>query len=452
MILSEEQYDALFGLNKGRSYGAYNSLFKPWTSKVIPYEFQPYHFTEEQTRKILEGMRVWEGLTCIRFREKAWRDVNWIHIFSGPGCFSQLSMKEGTGSQGLSLSPGCYWRGTVEHELGHAIGLVHEHQRPTRDRYLGVNMQNVQYFALGQLQPYETKEANKMGLPYDYFSVMHYGQHAFAYTPTAQTLFAIDANRNRRPDITEKLGRVMGPSFLDVQLVNMMYECSAHCQNPPTCRPDCFVDKNCKCFCEKDMLPVPCTDHRRDCAQRAADDLCNHPDPSVRMDMGNFCRKTCGVCAVGDTRLPPKKPKKPVVKEKVCKDKASNCPAWAKVGECQNNPSYMLLNCRRSCKVCQSKEPLTTTTTTPRPTTTTEALACEDKNSSCQGWAAAGHCSKNPGYMLKKCRKACGECTDFVLEKCENENPSCDEWARFNQCSENPGYMTVYCRKACRLC
>merc|ERR1739844_727520 len=35
-----------------------------------------------------------------------------------------------------------------------------------------------------------------------------------------------------------------------------------------------------------------------------------------------------------------------------CVDNSKHCPVWSKTGECEKNPDYMLVNCRKSCKVC----------------------------------------------------------------------------------------------------
>ncbi|KAF6256843.1 hypothetical protein COO60DRAFT_1471072 [Scenedesmus sp. NREL 46B-D3] len=35
-----------------------------------------------------------------------------------------------------------------------------------------------------------------------------------------------------------------------------------------------------------------------------------------------------------------------------CEDEDSNCGAWARNGECQKNPAFMMASCRRSCKAC----------------------------------------------------------------------------------------------------
>ncbi|KAL8578343.1 hypothetical protein ACOMHN_031717 [Nucella lapillus] len=376
MKLSPEQYQELFEpTSRGRSYADKNSIFNPWPNAVIPYQFAYGAFHEVEQNKVEEAMREWETMTCVRFRKRTRYDRNFITFFKGQGCYSELSMKKGGGEQYLSLADGCFWRGTVEHELGHAIGLVHEHQRPMRDDYLRVNYGNIHPYYAAQLSKYKSDKVNKMGLQYDYLSVMHYGQHAFAVSPEFQTLFAIQnypGNVQRYPEMTDKLGRVMGPSFLDAQLVNMMYNCNASCSSPPACRPGCFVDQNCQCFCEQDMPSVPCTDHFKDCATRAAKGDCKSQQGTTMTD---FCRMTCGMCAVGDTRLPPKVGK-PLVNI-VCKDTNAMCAYWAGMGECRKNPGYMSKSCAKSCGNCEGMDgkPITTTTTTT--TTTTQPCMME---------------------------------------------------------------------------
>ena len=38
-----------------------------------------------------------------------------------------------------------------------------------------------------------------------------------------------------------------------------------------------------------------------------------------------------------------------------CYDDEYRCLKWAKSGECNKNPDYMLQKCRQSCDVCQGK-------------------------------------------------------------------------------------------------
>ena len=57
------------------------------------------------------------------------------------------------------------------HEIGHAIGFDHEHQRFGRGDFVDIFEQNIQpeyVFALAQ------DFTNNYDIPYDYTSVMHY--------------------------------------------------------------------------------------------------------------------------------------------------------------------------------------------------------------------------------------------------------------------------------------
>ena len=65
------------------------------------------------------------------------------------------------------------------HELGHAIGLQHEHQRSDRDTYLAVYEDNIevnksQNFLKLQGYGYENY---RLKMSYVFLSVMHYGKH-----------------------------------------------------------------------------------------------------------------------------------------------------------------------------------------------------------------------------------------------------------------------------------
>ncbi len=76
-----------------------------------------------------------------------------------------------------------------------------------------------------------------------------------------------------------------------------------------------------------------------------------------------------------------------------CIDENENCPWWADIGECHNNPNYMLANCRYSCKQCDDGDP--------------DELGCKDFfTEDCPKWAAIDLC-KRDSWVAKYCRVSC---------------------------------------------
>ncbi|HTT42678.1 MAG TPA: M12 family metallopeptidase [Steroidobacteraceae bacterium] len=67
--------------------------------------------------------------------------------------------------------------GTLLHEMGHVIGLWHEHSRPDRDTYVSVNYGNVIKGSWGNFL-IATDDQQTL-VPYDYASVMQYVPYAF---------------------------------------------------------------------------------------------------------------------------------------------------------------------------------------------------------------------------------------------------------------------------------
>ena len=48
--------------------------------------------------------------------------------------------------------------------------------------------------------------------------------------------------------------------------------------------------------------------------------------------------------------------------------------------------------------------------TTAAPPVTEAPVLCTDNRQACGWWSRIGECQKNPGYMLKNCKKSCGVC------------------------------------------
>lgn len=77
------------------------------------------------------------------------------------------------GTSELFLKDGNGW--LALHELGHVLGLVHEHQRVDRDEFVEVLWGNVSDPEPGNVNWVRLDDSDTQGLPYDPNSVMHYG-------------------------------------------------------------------------------------------------------------------------------------------------------------------------------------------------------------------------------------------------------------------------------------
>ena len=76
----------------------------------------------------------------------------------------------------------CFQLGVPVHEIGHALGLWHEHQRPIRDKHIVVDSANIFFWAYNNFMSGSHTHVQDYGVPYDYNSVMHYGATVSLFT------------------------------------------------------------------------------------------------------------------------------------------------------------------------------------------------------------------------------------------------------------------------------
>ncbi|CAH1257393.1 MEP1B [Branchiostoma lanceolatum] len=119
-----------------------------------------------------------------------------------------------------------------------------------------------------------------------------------------------------------------------------------------------------------------------------------------------------------------------------CFDTDGSCGGWASAGECTNNPGFMQSYCPQSCGLCRRA-----------------VRSCADSNEYCSSWASAGECTNNPAYMNANCQLSCGVCsTGGGGGACADSHESCGYWASVGECTNSPAYMNQNCMLSCNLC
>ena len=93
---------------------------------------------------IYEAINDYHKYTCVKFKPYTGEESDYIRITAGnTGCWSSVGRIGGKQDVNLQV-PGCVLKkGTVIHELMHAIGFLHEQSRFERDEYVTIQWNNI---------------------------------------------------------------------------------------------------------------------------------------------------------------------------------------------------------------------------------------------------------------------------------------------------------------------
>jgi hypothetical protein len=133
---------------------------------IIPYKIRAdYKYSD----RVKTALKMWQdGLPNIKFVEQSFETD---YILFVPSKYTQSFIGKIGDSQTIELEDEAM-AGNVAHELGHALGLYHEHSREDRNRYVIISCPNdVNYAHAYKTDPY----ASDIGV-YNYNSIMHYPQ------------------------------------------------------------------------------------------------------------------------------------------------------------------------------------------------------------------------------------------------------------------------------------
>ncbi|KAF1393211.1 hypothetical protein PFLUV_G00036150 [Perca fluviatilis] len=177
----------------------------------VPFIIGPQYSTAERNF-ITNSLLTFHKSTCIRFVPRTTQQ-DYLSFFSGNGCWSYVGRQRGVQQVSL-LKNGCLYTNIVQHEVLHALGFHHEHARSDRDSYVSINTANIQP---GFESNFVKVATNNLGTPYDFNSVMQYGNNFFSKNGLP-TIIA-KANPNR------VFGTAVQMSANDIARVNKLYRC-----------------------------------------------------------------------------------------------------------------------------------------------------------------------------------------------------------------------------------
>ncbi len=173
IIVPEDYYEM------GGAAATYTSRSDFWPSGNVPYVFDSGVSATNRTRMI-NAMAEWEAVANVNFFPRN-GNANYVYIQNGGGNNSWVGVQGG--AQIINIVS---WtsRFIIAHELSHALGYWHEQSRADRGPFVTVDLSNVcQNCCSGN--PCDSNFNIRPGGggeygPYDYDSVMHYGECSFS--------------------------------------------------------------------------------------------------------------------------------------------------------------------------------------------------------------------------------------------------------------------------------
>ncbi len=176
-----------------------------WPSNRIPYEIDRNDFPPGSGNHeiIIKGIHRWNSTKLAHLYPRRDEYNYVVFVRHEEKCESWVGMKNGPQNISCALGTHRFNAKSIAHEIGHALGYFHEHQRPERDNFVTIGPEGV-----NDETNFGIRSNGKTIHAYDCKSIMHYWE--------------IENKIKPKVDSCQNMGRSPYPTFGDLQAATWM--------------------------------------------------------------------------------------------------------------------------------------------------------------------------------------------------------------------------------------